>query len=273
LIRAARPTDKRAVRDLCARIWSDDYVAHVFDDWVRDRSGRLWVAVEDGAVVGVAKLTLAPSGEAWLHGLRVHPEHRRKGVATALLEHRLARARRLGARVARLDTAEDNVAVHRLMRRYRFRRVARMAYYEAPAVAGARPRLAERSEIAAVWRVLRAPRRMLYESHFAREVVRDDVASATRERRCFVAGPLGRPTAVAIADRARGDHGSRLVVRALAGAPARRRELLRALRAEASARRAAGAGISAPSELWPAVIAAGYRRRWAETMFVFERRL
>ena len=39
-IRAAQPKDKRAVRALCARIWSDDYIPSQFDDWVRDRRGK-----------------------------------------------------------------------------------------------------------------------------------------------------------------------------------------------------------------------------------------
>src|SRR5256885_10460164 len=103
-IRAARPSDKRAVRALCARIWADDYVSDVFDDWVRDRKGRLWVAVEGDRLIGVAKLTVHPSGDSWLHGLRVDPERRRRGVATALLEHRLARGRRLRAPGAPLHT-------------------------------------------------------------------------------------------------------------------------------------------------------------------------
>src|SRR5436305_1450812 len=122
-IRAAQPRDKRAVRDLCDRIRRGDYVPSVFDDWVRDRRGRLWVALVAGRVVAVAKLTLLGDREAWLHALRVDPRFQRRGVATALVEHRLARARGFGARVARLDTSEDNVAIHRLMRRYAFRRV------------------------------------------------------------------------------------------------------------------------------------------------------
>src|SRR5437762_12437298 len=120
-IRAAQPKDKRAVRALCARIWSDDYIPDLFDEWVRDRRGRFWLAVDDGRVIGIAKLTLIGQHEAWLHALRVDPRHRRSGVGTALLAHRLERARRLGARVARLDTQEANTAVQRTMRRFGLR--------------------------------------------------------------------------------------------------------------------------------------------------------
>ena len=70
-IRAARPGDKGAVRALCARVWADDYISDVFDDWVRDRTGRLWVAVERGRMIGVAKLTVHSSGDALLHDLPI----------------------------------------------------------------------------------------------------------------------------------------------------------------------------------------------------------
>src|SRR5258708_32471739 len=69
--RAAQPKDKRAVRALCARIWGDDYIPDLFDEWLRDRRGRFWVAVEDGRLIGIAKLTLIGDHEAWLHALRV----------------------------------------------------------------------------------------------------------------------------------------------------------------------------------------------------------
>src|SRR5947209_11003397 len=148
-IRAAQPKDKRAVRALCARIWSEDYIPDLFDEWVRDRRGRFWLAVEDGHVIGIAKLTLTGDHEAWLHALRVDPRHRRKGVATALLAHRLERARRLGARVARLDTQEDNTAVHRMMRRFGFHLREVDAYFERRARSIAEPRRAARGDVPA----------------------------------------------------------------------------------------------------------------------------
>jgi ribosomal protein S18 acetylase RimI-like enzyme len=273
-IRAARPRDKRAVRTLCARIWSDDYVPKVFDDWIRDRKGRFWVAVEDLSVIGIAKLTLSGDHEAWLHALRVDPRYRRRGVATALLQHRLDRARRLGARVARLDTAEDNIAVHRLMRRFGFHRIARVGGYSAPASTTERPRPATRREVALVWRLLREQRAILHEAHFVRSVLRDDVARAVEEGRCYVTGSQGDLSAVALVELFRDrSHGSRLLVEVLAGTRAGMRELLRALRAEAKARRLDRAGIAAPETQWRIARDAGYRRRWPETMFVFERRL
>jgi len=224
-------------------------------------------------VAGLAKLTLSDEREAWLHALRVDPRYRRRGVATALLQHRLERARRLGARVARLDTADDNVAVHRLMRRFGFQRIARVSHYSARASTGERPRVATRGEVAAVWRLLRERRAMLYEDHFVRKLVRDDVVTAIREGRCLVVGPRGSVTAAALVRHVRDEHGPRLQVQAVTGTGTGSRQLLRALRAEAGAERLARAGVPAPEGLWRTASDAGYRRRWPETMFIFEKRL
>jgi ribosomal protein S18 acetylase RimI-like enzyme len=176
----------RAVRSLCARIRSDDYIPGVFDEWVRDRRGRFWVAVEEDRVIGIAKLTLIGDDEAWLHALRVDPLHRRKGVATALLAHRLERARRLGARVARLDTQEDNTAVQRMMRRFGFRRREVDGYFERRARSIAAPRRASRADLPAVARLavgalLQDPR-----------VARDRHAAAQELLRVAALGPSAR---------------------------------------------------------------------------------
>jgi ribosomal-protein-alanine N-acetyltransferase len=262
------------VRALCAAIWSDDYVRDVFDDWVKDRRGRLWLATVDDRIAAVAKLTVFATREAWLHALRVHPAFRRRGIATALLEHRLDRARRLGARTARLDTAEDNVAVHRLMRQHGFHRIERINYFHARPSAHEPPRRLGAIEIDAAWRLARG--RIFHEDYTARALTRADVARAIRARAAYAAGEPGRPSAIAIAEPQRPNRWmgrSRLRIRFVAGSRSATRELLVALRGEARVARMDRAGIAPPDELWPVVRAAGYRRRWHEAMHVFERRL
>jgi GNAT superfamily N-acetyltransferase len=271
-IRAAEPRDKRAVRALCARIWSDDYVPDVFDEWVRDRRGRFWVAVEDGQVTGIAKLTLTGDHEAWLHALRVDPRHRRKGVATALLAHRLERARRLGARVARLDTQEDNTAVHRMMRRSGFRRVEVDGYFERLARSIAAPRRALRADLPAVARLTAGA--LLQDPHFARALAERDIAVAVRDGSCVVAGPPSRPSAFAIVEpQHRSFSGSRLSVRALGGSSRGVRELMETLPGRAREEGVSRVGSSTPSRFWPALRRAGYRQRRWRLKYVFERRL
>jgi len=271
-IRAAQPRDKRAVRTLCARIWSDDYIPDRFDEWVRDRRGRFWVAVEDGRIIGIAKLTLTVEHEAWLHGLRVDPRHRRKGVGTALLEHRLERARRLGGRVARLDTQEDNTAVRRMMRRFGFRLREVDAYFERRARSVAAPRRASQADVPAVARL--AAGALLQAPHLARALTRPHIARAVREGRCVVAGTPSRPTAFAIiVPQQKSFFGSRLSVAALGGSSRGVRELMEALPGRAREEAVSRVGSPTPSRFWSALRGAGYRRRRWDLKLIFERRL
>ena len=267
-IRAGRPSDRRAVRELCARIWDDDYVGLVFPEWVHDRRGRFWVALVDGRVAGVAKLTLTGDREAWLHALRVDPRERRKGVATALLEHRLARARKLGVRVARLDTSDDNTAVRRLMRRYRFDRVARVTLYSARARAVPPPRRATREDVAGLWRLIRDGE-LLHETYTRRRVTRADIADAVRRGRCVAVDSVDGPQAVAIVMA----HEGSLRVTYLGGAGRALGRLLRALPGEARLRGLEDVRVSLPARWWPIAERAGYRRRWRDAMLIFEKEL
>ena len=271
-IRAAQPKDKRAVRALCARIWSDDYIPDQFDEWVRDRRGRFWVAVEDGHLIGIAKLTLIGEREAWLHALRVDPQHRRKGVGTALLEHRLERARRLGARVARLDTQEDNTAVHRMMRRFGFRLREVDAYFERRARSVAAPPRATQADVTAVTRL--AAGALFQDPHLARALTGADIARAVREGRCVVAGSPSRSTAFAIVvPQRKSFSGSRLSVRALGGSSRGVRELMDALPGRAREEALSRVGASTSKRFWPALEGAGYRQRRWDLKYIFERRL
>ena len=266
-IRRARATDKRAVRAMLARVWSDDYILDVFDDWVRDRRGGLWVATEDGEIVGIAKLTLLGEREAWLHGLRVDPGHRRRGIATALVEHRLRRAKRMGARIVRLDT--HAVAVRRISRSHRMRVVGRYRWFTHPARAGVAPRLARPDETDALWRLALRGDGLIHLPHSYRAVVRADVARAIRLGLCVVADGGGRPGAMAILAIDR--HG--LSVAHLGGSGRPVTSLLRALPAEARRRRRAEVGLAVHATFWRALRSAGYRAWADETMEIFEGRL
>jgi len=281
VIRRATPRDKRAVNDICRRIGGDgDYLPDVFAEWVRDRRGGLWVASIGDRVVGVAKLTLLGEREAWLHALRVDPRYRRRGVATALVAHRLERAKRLGARVARLDTGDDNIAVQRLMRRFRFHRVGRYSFWRRTAQVGPLPRRAVATEVATLKRLARTGDSILHERFVRRTLGREDLARAIRRGDCLIAGPPGRPQAMAIVERTSSPAGTRkgpalerLRVVHLAGAGRGLRELVAALPAEARRRGLPRAGITAGARYWAALRAARYHRPWSGAMLLFEKRL
>ena len=125
LIRRARRKDKRDVLAAVRTLWGgNDRIPDVFDSWVTHRTGPFFVAESAGRVVGMGKLTVVSPSEAWLEGGRVAPRWRRKGIATALIAHRIAYARERGFRVLRFSTASDNTPIHRAARTFGFTRAA-----------------------------------------------------------------------------------------------------------------------------------------------------
>lgn len=63
-----------------------------------------WTAWREGAVCGMAALKRLGDGAGELKSMRTHPNHLRRGVAAALLEHAIAAARAEGLRRLSLET-------------------------------------------------------------------------------------------------------------------------------------------------------------------------
>src|SRR5712691_8352810 len=188
VIRRARRSDKRDVLAAVRTIWGgQDRIPDVFDAWVTHRTGPFFVAESAGRVVGMGKLTVVSPTEAWLEGGRVAPRWRRKGIATALIAHRLAYARERGFRVVRFSTASDNTPMHRAGRRFGFRRIAALRRYEAIALKGDSPRRARSADADAVRRAV-GSLVQLHPGWEWRTLTRSDVRRAIGDGRAFVAG-------------------------------------------------------------------------------------
>ena len=87
--------------------------------------GRFLVAVDGGAVIGMAALTSVWSLErggvaVWLDELYVRPERRGRGIGQALLELSLASAREMGARAIELEVDREHARAENLYRRAGF---------------------------------------------------------------------------------------------------------------------------------------------------------
>ncbi|GEM_PF-249107 len=95
-IRPARPGDLPAVRTLLN-------VVHLPFEGVEAPHVRLWVAEEEGQVVGVIGLEVY-GDVGLLRSAAVHPGAQGSRVGTRLVEHLLAEARRLGLRTVHLLT-------------------------------------------------------------------------------------------------------------------------------------------------------------------------
>jgi ribosomal protein S18 acetylase RimI-like enzyme len=157
-IRAAKRQDKQQVLAFCRDTFSwGDYIDRVWDTWFSDRRGRLLVAEHGGNQVAVAHISICPGGSAWLEGVRVRPDFRRSGVASALLQKMLAYAGRRQAGQASAIVAADNVASCRMLEKAGFAAVSRWAYYSTGAKMGLRKssaRLAAPADLQEAWKYL-----------------------------------------------------------------------------------------------------------------------
>jgi GNAT superfamily N-acetyltransferase len=124
ILRPARPDDRPAMERVCAQTFDwGDYIPRVWDDWLADEQSLVLVGEQGDSVVALSKITFQAPDQVWLGGMRVHPDHRRRGIAGRFLDHSLDYARQRGARVVRLGTSQRNAPVQRMMARAGMTRV------------------------------------------------------------------------------------------------------------------------------------------------------
>ena len=132
-IRPARAADKAPLMSFIKDVWGGhDYIPSVWDSWLRDRRGRLFVVEADGVPVGMSRVRFLEDGSAWFEGARVHPAFRGRGLASMLGENSVRFAVAKGVRVFRLTSWSRNKAAHRQISRIMFRETSRFSVYEPP---------------------------------------------------------------------------------------------------------------------------------------------
>ena len=108
ILRPATPEDVPALTALEAGLFGDDaWGAGAVAGEVEGPGRHAVVAVEDDEVVGYA-VTMRSGDLADLQRIAVHPEHQRRGVARALLDEVLERARAEGASRVLLEVSAVN---------------------------------------------------------------------------------------------------------------------------------------------------------------------
>ena len=115
-VRPARPDDREPVLVFCRETWgpgSRDYLEETWEPWLHSDAGRLVVADSGDQPIGVCFVRLVSKEEAYLQGMRVHPGHRRRRVATQLARYCLNYAAGQGRHLVRLATAEENLGAKR----------------------------------------------------------------------------------------------------------------------------------------------------------------
>lgn len=147
-VRDAQPADFEAIRHLTVSVYvGDGFAGPGYVDTLADVEGRaasteLIVAEGNGQVVGAVALAgyggpyaeLAGPGEAVFRMLVVDPAWRGRGVATALVEECLRRARTSGHSGMVICTEPGMHAAHRLYQRLGFRRAAERDWSPSPGI-------------------------------------------------------------------------------------------------------------------------------------------
>ena len=132
-MRPARPSDKAPLMSFIKDVWSGhDYIPKVWDDWLTDPRGRMFVVEVDGVPVGMNRVRFLEDGSAWFEGARVHPNFRGEGLGSMLGENSMKLAKSKGIGVFRLTSGSRNRPAHRQIARIRFAEAARFSVYEPP---------------------------------------------------------------------------------------------------------------------------------------------
>jgi GNAT superfamily N-acetyltransferase len=226
-VRAAQPEDRAAVLAFCAHTWEwGDYIEYAWDEWLHDPNGLLFVATVDGQPVGIGHLRMLTHTEAWLEGMRVDPNYRRRGIAAALHHEMLAEAMRRGATTARLITESTNSNSIRLLEHGFFRQVAAYAPFKAapvtipsrPAYGLDRPILASTSDIEEIIEYLDASNVFpivggLYYRDFIAYAITDSLLSTKiAAQQVYLLRRWNRLDGLAIAEPSEGRRGQHLFI-------------------------------------------------------------
>jgi len=132
-VRPAKAADKAPLMSFIKDVWGGhDYIPLVWDRWLRDRRGKMFVVEADGIPVGMNRIRFLEDGSAWFEGARVHPAFRGRGLASMLGENSMRFAAARGVKVFRLTSGSRNKAAHRQISRIMFRETARFSVYEPP---------------------------------------------------------------------------------------------------------------------------------------------
>ncbi len=132
-VRPARASDREPLMSFIKDVWGGhDYIPRIWEAWLRDEGGRMFVVEVEGVPVGMNRVRFTEDGQAWFEGVRVHPDFRGQGLASMLGDNSMEVARKRGAKVFRLTSGSRNKIAHRQIARMGFLESSRISTYNAP---------------------------------------------------------------------------------------------------------------------------------------------
>jgi GNAT superfamily N-acetyltransferase len=226
-IREARPEDRAAVLAFCAHTWEwGDYIEFVWDEWLYDPHGTLFVATIDDQPVGISRIRMLSATDAWLEGMRVDPAFRQRGLARALHNAQIVEAMKRGATSAGLITESTNAPSVSLIERGFFRRVGAFALFKAtPATTPAkgeygleRPQLATKADLDDIIDYLNASNifpavgGLYYSAFTAYPITNDLLAAKVSAQQVYIMRRWDRLDGLALVERRTGRQGPQLSI-------------------------------------------------------------
>lgn len=125
-LRAARPDDVAEIAEWTQNTFEwGDYLEERLPGWLSQPDSYVVVCADDqDRPIGVAHTLLQSADEAWMEAARVHPDHRRHGIGSAMNQAGTSWARGRGARIARLAVETANQAAQNQVESIGYRKVS-----------------------------------------------------------------------------------------------------------------------------------------------------
>ena len=87
---------------------NDPKIGVIAEELLKDPKCFLFGAFEDSLLIGVGGLRKKSKNFAWIEAIRVHGEHQRKGIGTALFSHGESIAKKRGFPNVAFQTVTEN---------------------------------------------------------------------------------------------------------------------------------------------------------------------
>ena len=108
------------ITEMVKDVWQGhDHLPHLLSKWLANPNCHPIVLTEDTTILGTGSLRILDGGmTGWMEALRVHPDHRGRGLGRRLTEAVIDLAEDLGVERLRLVTSADNEAPIKIAESY-----------------------------------------------------------------------------------------------------------------------------------------------------------